>query len=224
MKSSRLRGVTLLELIVVVLIISILSSIAVSVYTGYVRRAQIATARATIHELELAAARYQIDTGEFPLSSSGTLLAPNAPNGSTSAFGGTNGCGYLMVCLLHSDSGDAFNPLSLRWQGPYLEVDEKNLGAIDVRDADGDGNNSEIIPITAATPLAQICLLDPWGSPYYYVRSDDYAAFNATEPVGVPITETYYNPSTVQIFSLGFDGTTPAQPLNGTGLDDIRNF
>ena len=207
------RGVTLLELVVVLLIVSILASIATSVYSGYVRRSQYTAARATIRELELAASRYDIDTGEYPLSSSGTRIAPLSSNGSVNTtFKGTNGCGYLMVCLLHSYSGNALDPASTRWQGPYLEVDRSNLGTITGA------------PITSSTPLAQICLLDPWKQPYFYVRSAEYATYRATKPTGTPSTETYYNPSTCQIFSLGPDGTTPVQPQNGTGTDDITNF
>ena len=63
------KGVTLIELMAVVLIVAILASIAVGVYTGYVQRARFAVARTTIAELDLAVARYEIDLGVLPPSS-----------------------------------------------------------------------------------------------------------------------------------------------------------
>ena len=118
MKWLERSGFTLVELLVVLLIVSILASISVSVYTGYVRRAEIVTARVQIHALEFNAARYQIDLGEFPLSSSGTVFnSTGAANPETP----TNGCGYLTMLLLHSWSANALQPANTRWFGPYLD-------------------------------------------------------------------------------------------------------
>lgn len=199
-------GVTIVELTVVLLIMSILSSIAATVYVGYISRARYASARADIQALELAITRYQVDLGAYPISSSSPTVLTD-PDPITPA----TGCGYLMLCLLHSASGDATKPASPRWQGPYITLQQNRLG-----DLTGQ-------PITAATPLAQHCLLDPWGRPYTYVRNDDYAALNATI-TSPTLAEKYYNPTTFQIYSNGANGYTLGTSAQGLESDDVNNF
>src|SRR5690348_16012390 len=119
---SKSHAFTLLELLVVVLILGLLSTIAVGVFTHQVERARYAAARATISAIELAVERYEIDLGEYPPSGSGTL-----PYSTPSTF---EGCGYLQVALMESLSGKSTQPLSARWQGPYLTVKNDLLGDI----------------------------------------------------------------------------------------------
>jgi prepilin-type N-terminal cleavage/methylation domain-containing protein len=211
MKSIKNVGVTLLELVVVLLILSILSSIAITVYTGHVRRAQFAAAKVTIKELELNVHRYEIDLGVFPPSSSGTAFGTTAINPTKPTIGD----GYLTLALLHSMSGNATRPASVRWQGPYMSVDQGKLG-----DLSGSA-------ISSATAAPMVCILDPWSRPYYYTRCSDYATFSATKQADSPFAtagETYYNPSTFQIYSLGPDGVTLPAPNKGLGGDDVNNF
>jgi prepilin-type N-terminal cleavage/methylation domain-containing protein len=211
MKSIKKVGVTLLELVIVLLILSILSSIAITVYTGHVRRAQFAAAKVTIKELELNVHRYEIDLGDFPPSSSGTTFGANAINPTKP----TVGDGYLTLALLHSLSGNATRPASSRWQGPYMTVDQGKQGDV----------NGNVISSSTAAP--SVCILDPWSRPYYYTRSSDYAAFGATKQLNSAFAtagETFYNPSTFQIFSLGPDGVTLPAPNKGLGADDTNNF
>ncbi|MCX7626359.1 MAG: prepilin-type N-terminal cleavage/methylation domain-containing protein, partial [Candidatus Sumerlaeaceae bacterium] len=59
------KAFSLIELLAVVLILGILASISVGVYTTQVERARIAAARTMIAELEIAINRYQIDTGQY---------------------------------------------------------------------------------------------------------------------------------------------------------------
>ncbi len=212
MKSNKLKqGVTLIELLVVIMIIGILSTIAITSYTGQVERARYAACRDTVHQIEMAVTSYEIDVGQLPPSGSGTNLAPSPPNPSSPA----TGCGYLQVALLHSLSGNAYNPLDYRWVGPYLDVDQRQLG-------DLDGN-----PVEFSTPRASVQILDPWYQPYYYVRSQDYDSFGGTErPTDDPFfpEETYYNPVTFQIFSMGRNGITNPVPYRGLETDDVANF
>jgi prepilin-type N-terminal cleavage/methylation domain-containing protein len=215
MKLKSQRAFTIIELTVVALILSILASIAASVYVGYLRRARFAAARVTIRQIDLNCHAYQVDLGEFPLSSSGTAFGASLPNPIVGPGGGVQGCGYMMLCLLHSYNGNAAAPASPRWAGPYMEVDQEQLG-----DPSGE-------PITESTPPPSVCLLDPWGQPYQYVRSDDYAAFGGTRQSNTPfpaLGEMYYNPSTVQVWSLGPDGVTRNSPEAGLGRDDVNNF
>jgi prepilin-type N-terminal cleavage/methylation domain-containing protein len=206
MKSKKQYGVTILELIVVLLIISILSTIATQVYTGHRERARFAVARSTIHNIELAASRYEIDLGALPLSSTGNPVTPIEP---------TQGCGMLMTMLLHSTSGNATAPSSARWHGPYLDVDRQDLGLLSGAVA------------TSSDPATALSLLDPWGNAYYFTRHDDYSTYGATEQTGTAnynLGEHYYNPSTMQIISLGPNGETSAAPDMGLDEDDVNNF
>ncbi|NQU44142.1 prepilin-type N-terminal cleavage/methylation domain-containing protein [bacterium] len=217
MKSRSHSGVTIVELTIVILIMSILASIGVTVYSGHVERARFAVARSDIQQIEFAATRYQVDLGEYPLSSSGnpTAFGTNDYDPVLSSTGTTAGSGYLMLCLLRSFSGNADALASPRWMGPYLDVQTDQLG-----DVNGD-------PVTASLGLPEINLLDPWGRPYYYVRSSEYADFNATHPPDdSPFLEEFYNPSTFQVFTLGPDGLPdpPASNEGGLGIDDINNF
>ncbi len=209
------RGVTLIELIVVLVIVSILSTIAVGVYTKEILRARIARTRAEINTIEIAINRYHIDMGQYPPTGTGTDLPPN-PLNPTAPY---EGCGYLQLALRSSLSGTSV-PLSDRWQGPYLEWEENRLGTLTG------------VPITATTTVQEIQLLDPWENPYYYVKNDDYLSFQATHLPGdspFAATEVFYNVSTYQIISFGPNGTTnfattPLRTNLGTEADDITNW
>lgn len=207
-------AVTLLELLVVVMIMGILASIAVTVYTGHVDRARVAACRDMIRQMELAINRYEVDTGQLPPSSSGLTFAPDDVIYEVTG-GGSFGSGYLQLALSHSLSGNLYRPLHYRWLGPYIELDEDQIG-----DRFG-------MPPSASTPQGYVQILDPWGNPYYYLRADHYASMGGTEyPHNHPFyaTETYYNPSSFQIFSLGRNGTTYAVPYRGEETDDVNNW
>ena len=207
-------AVTLLELLVVVMIMGILASIAVTVYTGHVDRARVAACRDMIRQLELAINRYEVDTGQLPPSSSGLTLAPDDILYEVSG-GGSFGSGYLQLALSHSLSGNLYRPLHYRWLGPYIELDEDQIG-----DRFG-------MPPKASTPQGYVQILDPWGNPYYYLRADHYSTMGGTQyPHNHPFyaAETYYNPSSFQIFSLGRNGTTYAVPYRGEETDDVNNW
>lgn len=224
------KAFTLIELLVVILILALLSTIAVGVFTTQVERARVAAAQATISTLELGVERYQIDVGEYPPSGSGPI-----PYSQPSGFSGNtayDGCGYLQVCLVSSLSGKSTQPASVRWQGPYVTVKNMNLGDISGIRVDDPSR-------TVAVAAGQVQILDPYQSPYRYVRSRSVA--NPTTDVdryannggsllpplnGFAATETYYNPSTFQISSKGPDGVTgnAAVGAYGTGVNDISNF
>lgn len=207
------KGVTLIELVVVLLIISILSTIAVGVYTQEIQRARIAKTRAEISSLSVAINRYQIDTGQFPPTGTGSSLAPN-PINRNNPYAGS---GYLQVALKASLNGNQSAPLSNRWIGPYFEFQENRLGLL------GTGNT-----ITASTSPAEIQFLDAWGNPFYFIQNEDYAALGGTFlPVTNPYraTETYFNPSTFQLISFGPNGTSDfSGNAVGTEADDLTNW
>lgn len=212
------KAFTLIELLIVVLILSLLATIAVGVFNTQVERSRYAAARTTIANLELAIQRYQLDTGEYPPSGSSELPAlPTTPADFV-------GCGLLHQALTRSMSGDAANPSSPRWQGPYIDVKELNLGSID-------GLYAYETSGTLKQGMVQI--LDPWGTPYRYVRSngsadDNYTVNNGTKlPTGNPYaaTDIYYNASTFQIVSNGRNTlTNTTAGFIGTEEDDANNF
>jgi len=208
------KAFTLVELLAVCLILGLLATVAVGVYTNQVERARIAAARQTINELEMAANRYQVDVGTYPPSGSGVLpLSLNAP---------AVGCGYLEVALIHSLSGNSNSPNTPLWKGPYITIQNQYLG-------DSSGNNFALNPGLTGLVPGQVQILDPWGKPYLYVRSgpspDDYATMGGTKlPATNPFaaTEIYYNPDTFQIVSYGNNGV-PDGTANTTN-DDVTNF
>lgn len=216
------RAFTLLELLVVVLILGLLSTIAVGVYVRQVERARIAAAKSTISAIELAVERYQIDTGDYPPSGSGPL-----PYTGPATFEGN---GYLQAALMTSLSGSSSAPLSPRWQGPYLTVKNEILG--DINGYRLDDPNS---PATGVQ-RGELQILDPWQSPYRYVRSrsqvnaadtDQYAFNGGTVlPTAHPFatTETFYNANTFQVVSKGPNGVTGGTNLVGRESDDVTNF
>lgn len=210
------RGVTILELLVVLAILGLLATIAYTAYSGHILRAKISAAATQIHELELACAQYEVDTGQYPPSSTGTRFAPGPIDPINVAGEGALGCGYLITALIASLSGNMYQPIDLRWKGPYIEIGHSRLGTILGTRLDPDQ------PLL----MPQVQLLDPWGMPYYYVRSVDYASFGGTIlPTTSPFaSEIWYNPSTIQIISFGPNQFSPARPALGLDLDDITNF
>jgi type II secretory pathway pseudopilin PulG len=220
-------AVTLLELLTVVLIISLLATIATGVYTGQTRRAKIAATQDLIRQLELAIARYEVDLGELPPSGSGDFPPVDVTLRE-------DGSGYLQLALVHSMNGNMQAPASTLWDGPYITFQPQNLAELPV----------------GVTEPGLINILDAFGNPIIYVRSQDYfvdsATFNGgtdlfttTAPVGanpdlpapnpyVARGETTYNPSTYQLISFGPDnvsfGDVGTFNFRGTAADDVTNF
>ena len=190
-------------------------------WRGQLERARITRAKVEIQAMSLAINHYYFDVGEYPISSTGSLLAPGTPN-PTAPFVGN---GYMQTAILRSMNGFPFAPLDPRWKGPYQEFDMDQLGTLSGA------------AISSSTALPQIQILDPWGTPYYYCRAgelnsltftpSDYLAFGGTRiPASNPLAnyETYFNWSTFQLISFGPDRQSPAHPLTGLGPDDITNF
>jgi prepilin-type N-terminal cleavage/methylation domain-containing protein len=211
------KAFTLMELLVVVLILGLLATVAVGVFTTQVERARYAAARTTIAAIELAATRYQLDVGEFPPSGS--------INPVTSAFE-FEGNGFMYHALTRSMSGNTSSPANARWQGPYLDVKKLNLGNLNGMVVD------DLATSVTALQFGEIMILDPWGSPYRYVRSngsddDNYVVnFGTKLPAGNPYasTDVYYNPTTFQVASKGRNGETLPNPEFGLEEDDVNNF
>jgi general secretion pathway protein G len=104
-------GLTIIEMVVVVLIITALVSIMTPVLTNKVTEAKYAAVKAQIAELEVAIANYRNDLGAYP------------PTGITPL---REALSFGLV--------EVSDPVPLSWKGPYIEIDEemvnKNNGAI----------------------------------------------------------------------------------------------
>ncbi len=223
-------AVTLLELLIVVLIISLLATVATGVYSNQAERARIAATHALISNLEMAITRYELDTGSYPPSGSGIAVPPiNSPSLSDR----NDGSGYLHLALVHSLTGNSNFP-ETRWQGPYVNLQKNQLRG---------SQEPSLMP-------GQYDILDPWGRPLIYVRRSDYGVrngnfnggtnlFPGAAPVGantslpapnpfVALGETYYNAGSYQIISLGPDGMSLGSlngySFTGAAADDVTNF
>lgn len=229
--SPRRLAVTLLELMVVVLIIGILASVATGIYTNQTRRARIAATIDLINTLEVGIARYELDMGTYPPSGS----ARDFPPSEITAGGRRDGSGLLYLALTRSLSGNTYAPGSPLWGGPYIQM-----------------HNETVADSTKTEVPGSFDILDSWGNPIFYVQWRDYeytsADFNGgtrlfTFPVpgqnpNLPAPhphyergETYYNPTTYQLYSLGPDGQTlgftvmdQVRSYRGAAEDDINNF
>jgi general secretion pathway protein G len=87
------RGFTLVELLVVVLIIGLLTSIVAPRLTGQISKSQQTAARAQLVSLEKALMAYRTDVGRFPTTAQGLRALRVQPDGEP------------------------------RWRGPYLRQD-----------------------------------------------------------------------------------------------------
>lgn len=244
---SGARAVTLLELLAVVLIIGILATIGTNTYIGQVKRARVVATADLIRELEIAIARYEVDTGAVPPGGSADLTFSGPTISAIGARGMINvdtvagddlpGTSLLHLALVHSTSGNSTSPSLSTWRGPYIDFQSENIS------------------LDTATNQTQI--LDAFGRPLHYLTAGDYShpVFQGTEmfdgsesttisdnaqpelpsPNPYAGTEVYYNVSTFQLLSLGPDGTTfgvagssssgaGSLIYAGTEKDDINNF
>lgn len=76
---SRVRGFTLLELLVVVAIIALLVGYVAPRYFSQVGKSEISLARAQIDSLEKALDQYRLDTGHYPSTEQGLAALQARP-------------------------------------------------------------------------------------------------------------------------------------------------
>jgi len=75
----RLRGVTILEVLIVLAIIALLASVVAPRVLGYLGRAQTTTAQTQINNLSAAVGFFSVDVGRLPSEAEGLSVLFTAP-------------------------------------------------------------------------------------------------------------------------------------------------
>jgi len=91
---NRVRGVTLLELMVVVAVLAIIASIAVPSYRGYLRRAQRADATAALLQLRQAQEKFFLQNSQYATAAQLTTAPPGGLG-----LSGTSEHGHYAIAL-----------------------------------------------------------------------------------------------------------------------------
>ena len=78
---SRIKGFTLLELLVVIVIIGLLAGYVAPRYFGQVGKSEVQVARAQLDSLEKALDQYRLDNRHFPTTEQGLDALVNKPQG-----------------------------------------------------------------------------------------------------------------------------------------------
>ncbi len=176
-------GFTLVELLVVVVIIAILSTIGFSVGIGALEKAKRVTAQAAATNVANAVEQFYSEYNLLPAPSSG---APDTDNGA-SPYITDSGAGVQLLEVL-SGYEDEQNERKLRFLG-VKEADKGNRGGIVYNDA-GD---------------AVVGLFDPWGQSYYIVLDYDYDGRLEFTPSAAYDYDAKLNNKRVAVYSLGTD-------------------
>lgn len=149
--ARRLRGFTLVEMLVVMAILAALAGIIVPVVGAVQRRSQAKACKALIDAIAGAVEQYAGDFGDFPPTSLADLgVRTNGRN---------EGAEALVRCLTTRDRG-----------GPYFDFKEEQLDNTD-DDALGAGDD----PTSSAYVGGDLLeVTDPWGNPLIYFHHRDY--------------------------------------------------
>jgi len=143
-RAHKLRGFTLLELLVVVVIIGLLAGLVAPRYFDQVGRSNVQIARAQINALEKALDQYRLDMGTYPTSDQGLQALVVKPDGAEKWQGP-----YLKKSVPPDPWG---RPYGYRGPGEHGDYDLFSLGADG--QAGGTGENIDVSSweLTAKAP------------------------------------------------------------------------
>jgi len=100
MRHSKIRGFTLIELMVVVAIVAILAAIAIPSFANQVRKSRRSEALTTLQDQQLRLERHRVDNASFT-----TYTLPSGLDTSYYKFtlGGTSATGYTLTATPQAD-------------------------------------------------------------------------------------------------------------------------
>ena len=199
-------GFTLLELLAVIVIIGILSTVLITQLGGAEDAARSSQARMLIKQIEQICNEYELEHGAYPPS----RFTPEqgVPND------GENVGIEALVVALYSNG----------WEAGGHELDDEAFG-----NTDGDFSGRSL---TDFGNRALNELLDPWGNPIAYLFRTDYGSddriYVTISEIGEelrtpvlavkdPVKGRYFKHSKFQLISAGADGVFNTE-------DDIANF
>ena len=99
------RGLTLIELLIVIVIVGILAAIAVPVYTNYMQRARRADAKTALEQLRAAQEMFRAERGSYSTDLTQLVNTWGVPN----AVGGGPPGPWDYVILLNSATATTFS-------------------------------------------------------------------------------------------------------------------
>jgi general secretion pathway protein G len=114
------RGFTLLELLVVLVILGLLVGYVAPRFFGQVGKSEVKVAKAQIRALEDALDQYRLDTGRYPTTEQGLVALDSQPTGEARWQGP-----YLKKPVPNDPWG---NPYQYRVPGEHGELDLYSLG------------------------------------------------------------------------------------------------
>jgi general secretion pathway protein G len=137
MKSNKLKGFTLIEILIVVVILSILAITVVPQFLDQPAKARVARAQSDISNLKKALSLYKLDNFSYPSTSQGLQSLTTKPSGQPQAKNWKPG-GYIE------------NMIKDPWGNDYQYLNPGNHSAIDIysfgKDGQpgGEGDNKDI--------------------------------------------------------------------------------
>lgn len=218
--NRHVRGFTLIEVLVVVSILGVLMAlVSVLVIRAGAHKTRMQTEQLVTAYLPQAIMRYQQEFKRLPPMSIKELNRIGRYKGLAITDNSTNECNEaLLVALRHGDFSTPLGESDLPTEDPFANTDEDMWNQAP-NGFGGDPNALEIV--------------DSWGNPIIYIHKNQYnevvRIIKANgEEVEVEARkrddETYYNPTSFQLISLGENGVLDIYEDDPDLVDDIMNF
>ncbi|MBI5779220.1 MAG: type II secretion system protein [Planctomycetes bacterium] len=200
MKSNSQKGFTLVELLIVISIIALLTTMVTVSLLSAKNKAKIQATRALIANIQAAIENYYGAYGDYPPTTLADMY--------TGGFSGNNGIESVVYCLSAQDKGGPF--LLGILDSKYSNLDSDQFGSTPLRELVDEWKN----PIVY---FHSKDYLDPSKGNIYSFRKPGDAIMPQQNPAAG--ANVYYNPVTFQLWSAGPD------EKNNNGLtDDINNW
>jgi general secretion pathway protein G len=126
MKSNKIQGFTLIEILIVVVILSILAITVVPQFLDQPAKARVARAQSDISNLKKALSLYKLDNFSYPSTSQGLQALTSKPSGQPQAKNWKPG-GYIETMIKDP------------WGNDYQYLNPGNHGTIDIYSFGMDG-------------------------------------------------------------------------------------